>query len=118
MRGRQGLQELCIRGQPSTSACSAQPVGAWLTRSGGRQTPPGQHRVAVSKTGRRGVGILPEQVAFQPMDGEDRAAGSWVQVAGRETRDFKVRLGSARKAGVAGLWWERGLAGMVGGAGP
>lgn len=52
------------------------------------------------------------------MDGEDRAAGSWVQVAGRETRDFKVRLGSAREAGVAGLWWERGLAGMVGGAGP
>lgn len=62
-------------GSPLLSACCAHRGGARLTRTGDVRAP-GEHPVLVSKTGRRVVGALPEQVAFQPTDSEDGAAGS------------------------------------------
>ena len=61
-------------------------------------------------TGRRVAGAPREQVAFQPPNREDRTVGSWVRVAGRETRDPRAELWRAGEAGTIRLWWERNVA--------
>lgn len=52
------------------------------------------------------MGAPPEQVAFQPTNREDRAVGSWVQVAGRETREPQGRALEGWGGEAVGLWGE------------
>lgn len=89
------------------SAWDARAAGALRSWAALRRAPalPSPGRGGWLRGGRRAT--LPEQVAFPPTGREDRAAGSWVQTAGRGAGDPQVRLWSAREAGVAGLWWER-----------
>lgn len=103
------------RSPVSTVLCPAC-TGAWAQRvlalavCGGRSDTP-------CNTGRRVAGAPREQVAFQPPNREDRTVGSWVRVAGRETRDPRAELWSAGEAGTIRLWWERNVAQRGGGRG-